>query len=54
MFPKQNTPKALKTADSNCLNFKLAIPPHNRAIPKIPAPPSHNNPKPYSKPSNRT
>ena len=26
---RQNKPKALKTADSNCLNFKLVIPPHN-------------------------
>ena len=26
--PNQNTPKASQTADLNCLNFKLAVPPH--------------------------
>ena len=26
---RQNTPKASKTTDSNCLNFKLVVPPHN-------------------------
>ena len=25
----QNTPKASQTAELNCLNFKLAVPPHN-------------------------
>ena len=25
---KQNTPKASQTAQLNCLNFKLAVPPH--------------------------
>ena len=25
---KQNTPKTSQTAELNCLNFKLAVPPH--------------------------